>query len=66
MTRVNYREIHCGRDGKYSLVSNYGTASAPSGFWAEATVTSRDGSVRKIDVTPDKYRQVPLPTQSDR
>lgn len=66
MTRVNYREIHCGRDGKYSLVSNYGTASAPSGFWAEATVTSRDGSVRKIDVTPDKYRQLPLPTQSDR
>lgn len=66
MTRINYRELHCGKDGTYSLVSKYPQASAPSGFWAEAKVTAKDGSVRTVDVTPDEYRDLPVPTQSNR
>ena len=64
MTRINYREIHCGKDGKYSLTSNYKQTTAPSGFWAEATITSKDGSTRTEDVTPDEYRDLPVPTQT--
>ncbi|WP_426717934.1 hypothetical protein [Corynebacterium auriscanis] len=66
MTRINYRELHCGKDGTYSLTSNYPQASAPSGFWAEAKVTAKDGSTRTVDVTPDEYRSLPVPTQSNR
>ena len=65
MTRINYREVHCGTDGTYSLVSNYPQSSAPSGFWAEATVTSKDGSTRVVDITPDTYATLPVPTQSN-
>ena len=57
MTRINYREISAGRDGKYSRVTAHPQSAAPSGFWAEATVTSKDGSKRTIDVTPDEYRK---------
>ena len=64
MTRINYREISAGRDGKYSRVTSHPQSTAPSGFWAEATVTSKDGTERKIDVTPDEYRNLPVPTQS--
>ncbi|MGV0327906.1 hypothetical protein ACUY3D_01830 [Corynebacterium guaraldiae] len=64
MTRINYREIHCGKDGKYSLTSNYKQTTAPSGFWAEATITGKDGSTRTEDVTPDEYRELPVPTQT--
>ena len=31
MTRINYREIHCGKSGNYDLTSNYKQTSAPSG-----------------------------------
>lgn len=65
MTRVNYRELHCGKDKTYSLVSNYPQATAPSGFWAEAVVTSPNGSTRRVDVTPDDYANLPVPTQSN-
>ena len=64
MTRINYREIHCGKDGKYSLTSNYKQTTAPSGFWAEATITGKDGSTRTEDVTPEEYRNLPVPTQT--
>lgn len=64
MTRINYREIHCGKDGKYSLTSNYKQTTAPSGFWAEATITGKDGSTRTEDVTPDEYRELAVPTQT--
>lgn len=64
MTRVNYQEIHCGKDGKYSLLSHYPQASAPSGFWAQAKITSKDGSTRTEDITPDQWRTLPVPTQS--
>lgn len=64
MTRINYREITCGKDGKYSLTSNYKQTSAPSGFWAEATITSPGGAKRTVDVTPEEYRSLPVPTQS--
>ncbi|WP_371325881.1 hypothetical protein [Corynebacterium sp. HMSC069E04] len=64
MTRINYREIHCGKDGKYSLTSNYKQTTAPSGFWAEATITGKDGSTRTEDVTPEEYRKLPVPTQT--
>ncbi|MGM5594822.1 hypothetical protein QZG57_08000 [Corynebacterium glucuronolyticum] len=65
MTRINYREMHCGKDGTYSLVSNYPQTSAPSGFWAEATITSPDGSTRVEDITPDTYATLPVPTQTN-
>ena len=64
MTRINYREVHCGRSGAYDLISNYKQTTAPSGFWAEATITSNDGSTRIVDVTPDEYRDLPVPTQT--
>ena len=64
MSRINYRELHCGKDKKYSMTSNYKQASAPSGFWAEATIQSPDGSSRTEDVTPDDYRDLPVPTQA--
>jgi len=64
MTRINYREVHCGESGKYDLTSNYKQTTAPSGFWAEATITSKDGSTRTVDVTPDEYRDLPVPTQT--
>ena len=64
MTRINYREISAGRDGKYSRVTAHPQSAAPSGFWAEATVTGKDGSTRTIDVTPDEYRNLPVPTQT--
>ena len=64
MMRVNYSELHCGRDGKYSLVHDFKQASAPAGFWAEATVTGKDGSTRKVDVTPDEWRDLPVATQT--
>ena len=64
MTRINYSEISAGRDGKYSRVVTHPQSAAPSGFWAEATVTSKDGTERVIDVTPDEYRNLPVPTQT--
>ena len=64
MTRINYREISAGRDGTYSRVTAHPQSAAPSGFWAEATVTSKDGTTRTIDVTPDEYRNLPVPTQT--
>lgn len=64
MTRINYREISAGRDGTYSRITPQPQASAPSGFWAEAVITAPDGSTRTEDVTPDEYRDLPLPTQS--
>ena len=65
MTRINYREMHCGADGTYSLVSDYPQSCAPSGFWAEATVTSPDGQTRVEDITPDDYAALPVPTQTN-
>ncbi|QFQ01477.1 hypothetical protein CUROG_00355 [Corynebacterium urogenitale] len=64
MTRINYREINCGEDKTYSRISNHKQSSAPSGFWAEAVVTSPDGSTRTVDVTPDEWASMPVPTQS--
>lgn len=64
MTRINYREISAGRDGTYSRITTHPQSSAPSGFWAEATVTSPDGSTRTLDVTPEEYRRLPVPTQT--
>lgn len=64
MTRINYSEISAGRDGKYSRVVTHPQSAAPSGFWAEATVTSKDGTEQVIDVTPDEYRNLPVPTQT--
>ena len=64
MLRVLYREVHC-KDSSYSLVSDYPLATAPAGFWAEAHVTSSDGSTRTVDITPDAYEDLPVPTQSN-
>ena len=64
MTRINYREISAGRDGKYSRITTHPQSTAPTGFWAEATVTAPDGTTRTLDVTPDEYRNLPVPTQS--
>ena len=64
MTRINYREISAGRDGKYSRITAHPQSSAPTGFWAEATVKAPDGTTRTLDVTPDEYRNLPVPTQS--
>lgn len=64
MTRINYREISAGRDGKYSRVTAQPQSSAPSGFWAEAVITGKDGAKRTVDVTPDRYRTLPVPTQT--
>ena len=64
MTRINYRELSAGRDGTYSRVTSHPQSAAPTGFWAEATVTSKDGTERVIDVTPDEYRNLPVPTQT--
>ena len=64
MTRINYREISAGRDGTYSRITTHPQSTAPTGFWAEATVTAPDGTTRTLDVTPDEYRNLPVPTQS--
>lgn len=64
MTRINYREISAGRDGMYSRITAQPQSSAPSGFWAEAVITSPDGSKRTEDVTPDAFRDLPIPTQT--
>ena len=64
MTRINYREISAGRDGNYSRITAHPQSSAPTGFWAEATVKAPDGTTRTLDVTPDEYRNLPVPTQS--
>lgn len=64
MLRVRYREVTC-KAGSYSLVSDHPLATAPTGFWAEAHVTSPDGSTRTIDITPDDYDKLPVPTQSN-
>lgn len=64
MTRINYRELSAGRDGKYSRVTAQPQSSAPSGFWAEAVITGTDGATRTVDVTPDDYRDLPVPTQT--
>lgn len=64
MTRINYRELNCGADATLSRVSAYPQATAPSGFWAEAIVTSPGGATRTIDITPDTYAHLPVPTQS--
>ncbi|WP_293768090.1 hypothetical protein [uncultured Corynebacterium sp.] len=64
MMRVNYSELHCGKDGTYSLVHNFKQASAPAGFWAEATVTAQDGTKRTVDVTPEEWKSLPVPTQA--
>lgn len=66
MTRINYSEINCGQDGTYSLIQNHDQASAPVGFWATATVTSANGSKRTLDVTPDQWKNLPVPTQASR
>lgn len=66
MTRVNYSEITCGKDGTYSLVNHHTQASAPVGFWATATITSKNGATRTQDVTPDEWKSLPVPTQSAR
>lgn len=64
MTRINYREVHCGKSGNYDLTSNYKQTSAPSGFWAEAKITDKAGNTRTEDVTPDEFRDLPVPTQT--
>lgn len=67
MKRVRFSEYTCGRSGKnraYDLVFDRGVHPAPVGFWAEATVTSRDGSRRTIDVTPEGWEKLPVPTQT--
>ncbi len=64
MTRINYREISAGRDGTYSRITTHPQATAPSGFWAQAVVTSPDGATRTIDITPETYRNLPVPTQT--
>ncbi|WKK62132.1 hypothetical protein QYQ98_04495 [Corynebacterium sp. P3-F1] len=64
MIRINYREISAGRDGTYSRITAQPQSSAPSGFWAEATVTSPGGATRTLDVTPEEYRNLPVPTQT--
>lgn len=68
MMRVNYSEYSCGtgsgKNKRYDRVAEKPTASAPAGFWAEAKITSRDGAVRTVDVTPDEWAQLPVPTQT--
>ena len=65
LRRVNYREVGC-KNGVASIVSHYGLASAPAGFWAEATITGTDGTKRTVDVTPDAWKHLPVPTQTTR
>ncbi|MDU0479630.1 hypothetical protein QVA66_10300 [Staphylococcus chromogenes] len=65
MMRVNYSEYSCGTDKTYSKVVEKPTASAPAGFWAEAKITSKDGSTRTVDVTPDGWAELPVPTQTN-
>ncbi|WP_425450992.1 hypothetical protein [Corynebacterium senegalense] len=67
MMRVQYSEFTCGTAGaerSYDRVFARGTSTAPAGFWAEATVTSRDGSTQTTDVTPDEWAGLPVPTQT--
>ncbi|AKK02007.1 hypothetical protein [Corynebacterium epidermidicanis] len=63
MMRVNYSEFTC-KNGQYTLTNNLPTATAPAGFWAEATITGRDGSKRVVDVLPTEWTSTPLPTQT--
>lgn len=65
MMRVNHSELHCGSDGTFSQVKDFDQASAPAGFWAQATITGQDGSIRVEDVTPDNWASLPVPTQTD-
>lgn len=64
MTRIKYREISCGKDGKYSRIAALRESTAPSGFWAQAVITSPNGATRTVDVTPSEWAQLPVPTQS--
>ena len=67
MMRVQYSEYSCGTSGanrKYDRVAQKPVATAPAGFWAEATITSPDGSVRTQDVTPSEWAHLPVPTQT--
>ncbi|AWB83939.1 hypothetical protein C3E79_05140 [Corynebacterium liangguodongii] len=65
MMRVQYSEYSCDRPGgSYTKVLDKHVATAPAGFWAEATITSPDGSTRKQDVTPDDWAELPVPTQT--
>ena len=69
MMRVQYSEYSCsasGADRKYDRVAEKPVATAPAGFWAEATITSPDGSVRTQDVTPAEWASLPVPTQTTR
>ena len=65
LRRVNYREVGC-QNGVASIVSHYELASAPAGFWAEATITGANGTKRTVDVTPDAWKHLPVPTQTTR
>lgn len=62
LTRINYREFNCSTGKPLA----FRQASAPSGFWAEAVVTAKDGSTRTLDITPDEWRDLPVPTQTNR
>ena len=64
MMRVQFSEYTCGRSGSWDLSVDRPVATAPAGFWAEATITGRDGSSRTIDVTPAEWAQLPVPTQT--
>ena len=65
MLRVNHTEINCGNDGKYSRIVDFPKASAPAGFWAEATITDANGKTRTEDVTPEGWEELPVSTQTD-
>ncbi|MEJ5997947.1 hypothetical protein [Corynebacterium sp. H130] len=65
MMRVQFSEYSCGKDKTYSRVAEKPVATAPAGFWAEAKITSKDGSVRTVDVTPDEWANLPVPTQTN-
>ena len=67
MMRVQYSEYSCTTSGAsrtYDRVAQKPVATAPAGFWAEATITSPDGSVRTLDVTPSEWASLPVPTQT--
>ncbi|WP_206214033.1 hypothetical protein [Corynebacterium qintianiae] len=68
MMRVQFSEYSCGASGanrKYDRVVEKPVGSAPAGFWAEATITSTDGTTRTVDVTPHELAQLPVPTQTN-
>lgn len=64
MMRVQFSEYSCGADKTYSRVAQKPVATAPAGFWAEAKITSSDGSTRTENVIPDEWAQLPVPTQT--